>query len=90
MPKRRGETDQCLFAVAAGCDAAFFSEDERAALASTEAVTRLCDRTDPLADALRTEAARHYDEPPLAALLVQIATIDVWNRLNVPIRQEAG
>jgi alkylhydroperoxidase family enzyme len=37
-----------------------------------------------------TEAARHYDELQLGALLVQIATINVWNRLNVPVRQEAG
>ena len=33
---------------------------------------------------------QHYDEPDLAALLVSIATINVWNRLNAATRQVAG
>jgi alkylhydroperoxidase family enzyme len=36
------------------------------------------------------EAARHYDETALAALIIQIALINVWNRLNVATRQVAG
>ena len=36
------------------------------------------------------EAARHYDERPLAALVVAITTVNVWNRLNVSTRQVAG
>jgi AhpD family alkylhydroperoxidase len=90
MAQKSGETDQRLFAVAAWRDAPFFTEAERAALALTESVTRLADRTDPVPDDVWQEAARHYDELELAALLVQIASINVWNRLNVPIRQEAG
>ena len=62
---------------------------ERAALALTEAVTRLSDRPDPVPDAIWDEAARHFDEPALAALLVAIATVNVWNRLNVAARQVA-
>jgi len=88
--KKEGETDERLFALAAWRDAPYFTEAERAALALTEAVTRLSDRADPVPDAIWEEAARHYDEPGLAALLLAIATINVWNRLNVPTRQVAG
>ena len=90
LMKRAGETDQRLFAVAAWRDAPWFSDAERAALALTESVTRLGDRSDPVPDEVWEEATRHYDEPALAALLLAIATINVWNRLNVATRQVAG
>jgi alkylhydroperoxidase family enzyme len=35
-------------------------------------------------------AARHYDEQELAAVVLSIATVNVWNRLNVATRQVAG
>ena len=88
--KKAGETDERLFAVAAWRDAPYFTDAERAALALTEAVTRLSDRADPVPDAIWDEAARHYDEPALAALMIAIATINVWNRFNVATRQVAG
>ena len=88
--KKAGETDQRLFAVAAWRDTPFFTDPERAALALAEAVTRLSDRPDPVPDEIWNEAARHYDEPALAALLLAIANINVWNRLNAAIRQVAG
>jgi AhpD family alkylhydroperoxidase len=88
--KKAGETDERLFAVAAWREAPYFSQAERAALALTEAVTRLSDRADPVPDAIWEEAARHYDEPALAALLLAIATTNVFNRLNVATRQVAG
>ena len=90
MLKKTGETDERLFAVAAWRDAPYFNEDERAALALTEAATRLSDRADPVPDEVWQEAARHYDERALAALILAIATINVWNRLNVATRQVAG
>jgi AhpD family alkylhydroperoxidase len=88
--RKAGETDERLFAVAAWRDTPYFTEAERAALALTEAVTRLSDREDPVPDEIWKEAARHYDEPALAALLLSIASINVWNRLNVATRQVAG
>ncbi len=88
--RKQGETDERLFAVGAWRDAPYFSEAERAALALTEAVTRLGDREDPVPDAVWEEAVRHYDEQSLAALLLTIAQINVWNRLNVTTRQVAG
>ena len=88
--KKLGETDERLFAVGAWYDAPYFSEAERAALALTEAVTRLSDRSDPVPDEVWEEATRHYDEAALAALVIGIANINVWNRLNVATRQVAG
>ena len=88
--KRAGETDERIFVVAAWRDAPYFTDAERAALALTEAVTRLSDRPDPVPDEIWDEAARHYDEPALATLVLSIAMINVWNRLNVSIRQVAG
>jgi len=88
--KQSGETDERLFAVAGWRDAPYFTDAERAALALTEAATRLCDRADPVPDAIWDEATRHYDEPTLAALILAIASINVWNRLNVTTRQVAG
>jgi AhpD family alkylhydroperoxidase len=88
--KKAGETDKRLFAVAAWRDAPYFTDAERAVLALTEAVTRLADRSDPVPDDIWNEAARHYDEKALAALVLSIALINVWNRLNVATRQPAG
>ena len=79
-----------LFAVAAWRQALPFTGDERAALDLAEAVTRLSDRADPVPDAIWEEAARHYDEPALAALILSIATTNLFNRLNVTTRQVAG
>jgi len=82
--------------VAAWRDTPCFTDAERAALVLTEALTRLSDRTDPVPDAIWnkacgvTKAARHYGEPALAALVLSIATTNVFNRLNVATRQIAG
>src|SRR6201995_1630319 len=70
--KRRGESDERIFAVAAWRDAPYFSDAERAALALTEAVTRMSDRPDPVPDDLWAEVAAHFDQPALAALILDI------------------
>jgi AhpD family alkylhydroperoxidase len=88
--KKAGETNERLFAVAAWRHAPYFTDAERAALALTEAVTRLSDREDPVPDEIWKDAARHYDEKALAALILAIANINVWNRLNVAVGQVAG
>ncbi len=88
--KKASESDKRIFAVAAWRETPYFTDAERAALALTEAVTRLSDRADPVPDAIWDEAARHYDEPALAALVVQIALINAFNRLNAATRQVAG
>jgi len=90
IAKKAGETDERLFAVAAWRESPYFTDAERAALALTEAVTRVSDRSDPVSDEVWSEAARNYDAPALAALLIAIANINVWNRLNIAVRQPAG
>jgi AhpD family alkylhydroperoxidase len=85
-----GEPSQKIWTVAAWREAPYFTEAERAALELTEAVTRISDRPDPVSDEVWEQAARHYDEQGLASLLIEIATINVWNRLNVATRTPAG
>ncbi len=88
--RKAGEADERLFAVAAWREAPYFTAAERAALALAEAATRLSDRADPVPDEIWDEAARHYDEAGLAALILTIATTNLYNRLNVTIRQVPG
>ena len=90
IAKKVGETDERLFCVAAWRDAPYFTEGERAALALTEWLTRLSDRADPVPDAIWNEADKHFDEQELATLILAIASINVWNRLNVAVRQPVG
>ena len=85
-----GVKPEQVFGVSAWQDMPYFTDAERAALALTDAVTRLSDQSDPVPDGLWDEVKRHYDEAALAALLLSIASINVWNRLNVPTRQPAG
>ncbi len=88
IAKKRGETDERLITVVAWRDAPYFTDAERAVLALTESITRLGEEGVP--DAIWQEAARHFDETALATLVLSIATINVWNRLNVATRQVAG
>lgn len=90
LAKKAGETDERLFAVAAWRDTPYFSDAERAALALTEALTRISDRADPVPDPIWSEADKQFDEAELAALILAIANINVWNRLNIAVRQPAG
>ena len=90
LMRKAGESDERIIAVAAWRHTPYFTAPERAALALTEAVTRLSDREDPVPDAVWAEAARHYDEQALGALVLAIANINVWNRLNASVGQVAG
>jgi AhpD family alkylhydroperoxidase len=88
--KKAGESDDRLFAVAAWREAPYFSDAERAALALTEAATRLSDKADPVPDEIWDDAARHFDEQALAGLVIHIALINAWNRINATTKQVAG
>jgi AhpD family alkylhydroperoxidase len=88
--KAAGEPDARIFTVAAWRETPYFTDAERAVLALTEAATRLADRPDAVPDEVWEEAARHYDERQLAGLVVAIASINVWNRLNATTRQVTG
>jgi AhpD family alkylhydroperoxidase len=84
------ESSERIHTIAVWRETPYFSDAERAALALTEAATRLADRPDPVPDEVWDEAARHYTEPQLAALVVAIATINAFNRLNAATRQLTG
>jgi AhpD family alkylhydroperoxidase len=88
--KAAGESDERIHMVGAWQEAPYFSDAERAALALTEAATRLADRSDPVPDEVWAEAARHYDEQELAGLVIAIAGINAWNRINAVTRQITG
>lgn len=88
--RRAGETEDRLATVAAWRDTDYFTDAERSALALTEAVTRFSDREDAVPDGVWDAAVEHFDEAGMATLLLEIATTNLFNRLNLPTRQIAG
>jgi AhpD family alkylhydroperoxidase len=88
--RRAGESEERLFAVAAWRETPYFSDAERAALALTEALTRIADRSEQVPDAIWDAAAEHFDEVQLGALVLDIATVNLWNRLNIATQQVVG
>ncbi|MGC4790693.1 carboxymuconolactone decarboxylase family protein [Micromonospora sp. DT178] len=87
--RKAGETEERLFALAAWRETPYFTDAERAALALAECATRLADRADPVPDEVWDEAARHFEEKELAALVLWLATTNFFNRLNATTRQPA-
>ncbi|MEU1449550.1 carboxymuconolactone decarboxylase family protein [Streptomyces mirabilis] len=85
-----GETAQRLNLVAAWREATVFTDAERAALELTEQGTRIADAAGGVTDEAWANAAKHYDEDQLAALVSLIALINAYNRVNVLVRQPAG
>ena len=85
-----GETPVRLNLVAVWRDANVFTEAERAALELTEQGTRIADAAGGVSDEAWANAAKHYDDDQLSALVALIALINVYNRLNVITRQPAG
>lgn len=88
--KKAGETDERLFAVAAWRETPYFTDAERAALALAEAATRISDNPYGVPDDVWEEARRHFDERTLSVLVMAIAAINAWNRINVTNRTVAG
>jgi AhpD family alkylhydroperoxidase len=87
--RKAGETDDRLFAVPVWRETPYFTEPERAALALAEYATRLADKADAVPDEIWDEAAKHFDEKQLAAIVLWIATTNFFNRINVTTRQPA-
>ncbi|MGH3262737.1 MAG: carboxymuconolactone decarboxylase family protein, partial [Trebonia sp.] len=82
-----GEDQRRLDVLSAWREApSLFTAEERAALALTEAVTRIGEAGVP--DEVWAEATRHFDDAGLVHLLMAIVTINVWNRLAVSTHQE--
>ena len=87
---RAGISPEKLLTLAAWYEDPRFDDAERAALALTEAATRLSDRPGAVTDAIWAEAARHYDERQLGALVLMVAITNFFNRLNTTFRVPAG
>ena len=87
---KAGMSPDKLAAVAAWYDSEVFDDAERAALALTEAATRLADRPGAVTDEIWAEAARHYNEQQLGALVLMVAISNLFNRLNTTFRRPAG
>jgi AhpD family alkylhydroperoxidase len=83
-----GETEQRLYEVSLWREAPFYTERERAALAWTEAVTRVTDGHVP--DEVYAEVSEHFSEQELVALTLAVVAINSFNRLNVAFRIEGG
>jgi len=88
--RKHGATEEQVHTVAAWRATPWFSDEERAVLALTEAVTRLADNPNPVPDKVWDVAATYFDHKELAALLFNIAITNAFNRLNAPTRQQAG
>lgn len=85
-----GESQQRLNLVAAWREAKVFTEAERAALELAEQGTRIADAAGGVSDEVWANAAKHYDDEQLAALVTVIALINAYNRMNVIVQQPAG
>ncbi|MEU8731502.1 MULTISPECIES: carboxymuconolactone decarboxylase family protein [Streptomyces] len=85
-----GETSLRLNLIAAWREAKVFTDAERAALELTEQGTRIADASGGVTDEAWANAAKHYDEEQLIALVGLIAVINTYNRLNVITQQPAG
>jgi len=87
---KAGVSPEKLLALAAWYENPLFDDAERAALALTEAATRLCDRPGAVTDEIWKEATKHYDEPQLQALVLMVAITNFFNRINTTFRVPAG
>jgi AhpD family alkylhydroperoxidase len=87
---KAGVSPEKLLTLAAWYEDPRFDDAERAALALTEAATRLSDRPGAVTDEIWTEATRHYDERQLEALVLMVAITNFFNRLNTTFRVPAG
>jgi AhpD family alkylhydroperoxidase len=88
--RQAGESEQRMATIAAWREAPYFTDAERAALALTEAATRIADNSAGVPDEIWAEAARHYDDEQLAGLVLAITSINAWNLINVTTRQVTG
>ncbi|MBO0808547.1 MAG: carboxymuconolactone decarboxylase family protein [Actinobacteria bacterium] len=87
---KAGVSNEKLLAVAAWYENPIFDDAERAALALTEAATRLSDRPGAVTDEIWAEATKHYNEQQLQALVLMVAVTNFFNRLNTTFRVPAG
>jgi AhpD family alkylhydroperoxidase len=90
VAKKLGETEERLHNVVTWRETPFFTTQERSALALTEAATRIQDGAPGVTDEIWNDAAAHFDENQLSAIILNIAMTNFFNRINRTIREQAG
>jgi alkylhydroperoxidase family enzyme len=85
-----GGVDERLHNVVAWRETPFYTVEERAALALTEAATRLQDGAPGVTDEIWDAAADHFSEEQLGAIILEIAMTNFFNRINRAVREQAG
>ncbi|KJS53956.1 alkylhydroperoxidase [Streptomyces rubellomurinus subsp. indigoferus] len=89
--KKHGVADEQLHALVTWREAPFFTDEERAALALTEAATRIADRSGKaVPDEVWDAAADHFSEEQLSAIILMISLTNFFNRINTTIEEPAG
>ncbi len=86
--RAKGETEQRLYVLDAWRDAPFYTERERAALAWSEAVTKITGGDVP--DEIYQKAKEQFSEEELVDLTLAVSTINFYNRINIAFRTTAG
>ncbi|MBW8856628.1 MAG: carboxymuconolactone decarboxylase family protein, partial [Bradyrhizobium sp.] len=86
--RANGESEQRLYGLDAWQESPYYTDRERAALAWTEAVTRIAETHVP--DEVYEEVRPHFTDKELADLTLAVATINAWNRLAIATRAEPG
>lgn len=82
--RKAGETEQRIYSLNAWQECPFYTDQERAVLALTEAITLLAESRVP--DDVYNEAARHFNEKELVNIVMAINAINGWNRMGVTFR----
>jgi len=88
--EKKGMSTEKLLAVPAWYESELFDDAERAALALTEAATRLADRPGAVTDEIWAEAAKHFNEQQLGALVLMVGVSNFFNRINTTLRVPPG
>ncbi|MFG2647766.1 carboxymuconolactone decarboxylase family protein [Streptomyces sp. NPDC048436] len=88
--KKAGETDERLHGVVAWRETPFYTDEERAALALTEAATRIQDGAAGVTDEIWDAVADHFSEEQLSTIVLEIALTNFFNSINRTIREQAG
>ncbi len=85
--RKAGEAEERIYQLSAWEESSLYTVRERAALALTEAMTRL---PEGVSDEVWEEVAEEFEEKELAQLIALIFTVNTWNRMNVTTRKTPG
>ncbi|WAX57745.1 carboxymuconolactone decarboxylase family protein [Jatrophihabitans cynanchi] len=88
--QKAGVSVEKLLATSGWTESPLFTDAEKAALALTEAATRLADNPGAVTDEIWAQAAQHFDDNQLNGIVLMLATTNFFNRINTTLRVPAG